>query len=220
MSFTDLQSIDHAVHACTNCALSEQRTKAVPGEGASNAGIMFIGEGPGYHEDRQGRPFVGPAGQLLDKLLASIGLKRADVYITNMVKCRPPSNRDPFPGEIQACSGYLDAQVKLIAPRVIVTLGRHSFGRFFPSESISKARGKARTWKGQTIFPIYHPAAAGRTAQSGADARARRGLPEAEDDAGEQCCPCSAAGAGRAAAFATLDVLAVMRRVSPCPGCV
>jgi DNA polymerase len=148
------------VRGCTKCALSATRTKAVPGEGSPTAAIMFIGEGPGYHEDQQGRPFVGPAGQLLDKLLASIGLKRADVYITNMVKCRPPNNRDPFPGEIQACSGYLDAQVRLIKPKVIVTLGRHSFGRFFPGDTISKARGKARQWNGLTIFPIYHPAAA------------------------------------------------------------
>jgi DNA polymerase len=156
----DLPALDRQVHGCTKCALSVTRTKAVPGEGSPTAAIMFIGEGPGYHEDQQGRPFVGPAGQLLDKLLASIGLKRADVYITNMVKCRPPNNRDPFPGEIQACSGYLDEQVRLIKPKVIVTLGRHSFGKFFPGDTISKARGKPRQWNGQTIFPIYHPAAA------------------------------------------------------------
>ncbi|MBM3947973.1 MAG: uracil-DNA glycosylase [SAR202 cluster bacterium] len=158
--FPDLATLDRQVHGCTKCALSATRTKAVPGEGSPTAAIVFIGEGPGYHEDQQGRPFVGPAGHLLDKLLDSIGLKRADVYITNMVKCRPPNNRDPFPGEIQACSGYMDEQLRLIGPKVVVTLGRHSFGKFFPGDTISKARGRPRQWNGWTIFPIYHPAAA------------------------------------------------------------
>ncbi len=148
------------VASCTLCALSQTRTQAVPGDGSISADLMFVGEGPGYHEDQQGKPFVGPAGQLLDKLLASIGLGRQDVYIANMVKCRPPGNRDPLPGEIQACQPYLDRQMQIISPKVVVTLGRFSFSKFFPGEAISKARGKPRTWNGRTIFPMYHPAAA------------------------------------------------------------
>jgi DNA polymerase len=121
---------------------------------------MFIGEGPGYHEDRQGRPFVGPAGQFLEELLASIGTGRERVFIANMVKCRPPQNRDPLPAEIAACSKYLDRQIELINPRLIVTLGRFSLGRFFPGESISRARGKVREKDGRYIYPVMHPAAA------------------------------------------------------------
>ncbi len=121
---------------------------------------MFIGEGPGFYEDRDGRPFIGQAGQLLDELLASIGLRRDDVFITNMVKCRPPNNRDPLPEEILACRTHLDKQLEMISPKVVVTLGRHSFSKFFPGEAISKARGKSRSWKGRTVFPMYHPAAA------------------------------------------------------------
>ena len=121
---------------------------------------MFIGEGPGYNEDQQGRPFVGQAGQYLEELLASIGFSRDEVYITNMVKCRPPNNRDPFPGEIQACSKYLDVQIKLVQPRVIVTLGRHSLGKFLPGETIGKTHGKPRQVGNLIVYPIYHPAAA------------------------------------------------------------
>ena len=148
------------IRGCTLCSLSEKRTNAVPGEGARDAGIMFIGEGPGFYEDRDGLPFVGPAGQFLNELLRSIGLSREDVYITNMLKCRPPNNRDPLPGEIGACRPYLDAQMEMISPKVVVTLGRFSFGKFFPGESIGKARGKPRGWKNLTVFPMYHPAAA------------------------------------------------------------
>ena len=155
--FDDLVQV---VHSCTLCSLSQKRTTAVPGEGSRTADIVFVGEGPGYHEDRQGRPFVGPAGQFLDQLLASIGLKREDVYITNMIKCRPPNNRDPLPGEIAACRPYLDRQLDMIRPRVVVTLGRYSFTKFAPGESIGKARGTPRKWNGLTIYPIYHPAAA------------------------------------------------------------
>ena len=132
----------------------------MPGEGAPNASLMFIGEGPGFNEDRQGRPFVGAAGQFLDELLHSIGLKREDVFITNMVKCRPPNNRDPFPGEISACSRHLDAQIQTIGPKVIVPLGRHALARWFPKDSISKVRARPRVFDGITIFPLYHPAAA------------------------------------------------------------
>jgi len=133
---------------------------AVPGEGPENADLMFIGEAPGYNEDRQGRPFVGAAGQFLEQLLASIGLTREQVFITNMVKCRPPSNRDPFPGEVAACRTYLDRQIEVLRPRVVVTLGRHSLAKFLPKESIGKVRGKARRLGGFILCPMYHPAAA------------------------------------------------------------
>ena len=142
------------------CNLAGGRTNAVPGEGASDASLMFIGEGPGFNEDRQGRPFVGPAGQFLDELLRSIGLDRSSVFITNMVKCRPPNNRDPFPGEIEACSAYLDAQIDAIKPKVIVPLGRHALARWFPNESIGKLRARPRRFGDITLFPLYHPAAA------------------------------------------------------------
>lgn len=156
----DYQELHQQIKKCPLCRLSETRKEAVPGEGSLSAEIMFIGEGPGYNEDRQGRPFVGQAGHLLNELLASVGLKREDVYITNMVKCRPPNNCDPQADEIKACVPYLDRQIELIAPKVIVALGRHSFGKFFPGESISKARGKPRRWKDIVIYPMYHPAAA------------------------------------------------------------
>jgi DNA polymerase len=121
---------------------------------------MFIGEGPGYQEDRQGRPFVGPAGKFLEELLASIGLRRQEVFIANMIKCRPPQNRDPLPSEMAACSKYLDRQIQLVNPKLIVTLGRFSLARFFPGESISRARGRAREKDGGLVYPIMHPAAA------------------------------------------------------------
>ena len=157
---TEFDILVQQVHDCTLCSLSTKRTKAVPGEGSRSAEIVFIGEGPGFYEDQQGRPFVGPAGKLLDELLSSIGLNRDNVYITNMIKCRAPNNRDPLPGEIKACAPYLDRQLEMIKPKIVVTLGRYSFTRWFPDESISKARGKLRTWNGLTIFPMYHPAAA------------------------------------------------------------
>ncbi len=156
----DLDALRQQIRACRLCNLAEGRTTAVPGEGASDASLMFIGEGPGFNEDRQGRPFVGPAGQFLDELLRSIGLNRGDVFITNMVKCRPPNNRDPFPGEIEACSAYLDAQIAAINPKVIVPLGRHALARWFPNQSISKLRARAQRFGDTIVFPLYHPAAA------------------------------------------------------------
>ena len=159
-TMSEFDDLVQQINTCTLCSLSEKRTRAVPGEGSRTAEIVFIGEGPGFYEDRDGRPFVGPAGHLLDELLASIDLKREDVYITNMVKCRPPNNRDPLPGEMQACQPYLDKQLDMISPKVVVTLGRHSFSKFFPGESISRARGKPRRWKNHMIYPMYHPAAA------------------------------------------------------------
>ena len=155
-----LEEVSLLVSRCTDCDLHSSRTNAVPGEGYAGAELMFIGEGPGAQEDRQGRPFVGPAGQFLEELLASIGLRRHQVYIANMVKCRPPQNRDPLPGEIAACSKYLNRQIELVDPALIVTLGRFSLARFFPGESISRARGRLREKDGRRIYPIMHPAAA------------------------------------------------------------
>ena len=154
-----LEDLDQRVRNCTDCPLHGSRTNAVPGEGPADAEILFIGEGPGFHEDRQGRPFVGPAGNFLEELLQSIGMSRDQVYIANMVKCRPPNNRDPAPSEISACSKYLDRQIELINPLLIVTLGRFSMARFLPGQSISRARGRLRPVGGRHIFPIMHPAA-------------------------------------------------------------
>ena len=156
----NLDEVASSVRSCTDCPLHRGRSNAVPGEGSPSAHLMFIGEGPGFHEDRQGRPFVGPAGQLLEGLLASIGTNRDEVFIANMVKCRPPDNRDPQPSEISACSKYLDRQIELVDPKIIVTLGRFSLGRFFPGESITRARGRLRQKDGRLIFPVLHPAAA------------------------------------------------------------
>ena len=154
-----LERVAQLVRTCTDCPLGRGRTNAVPGEVNPQAEVMFIGEGPGYQEDRQGRPFVGPAGKLLDGLLASMGTHRDDVFIANMVKCRPPDNRDPSPAEMAACTKYLDRQIELVNPKLIVTLGRFAFGRYFPGEGITKARGKLREKDGRKIFPVLHPAA-------------------------------------------------------------
>lgn len=150
---------------CKLCRLCEGRTHAVPGEVSWNAKIMFVGEGPGREEDLQGRPFVGAAGKLLDKLIESIGMTRSDVFITNVVKCRPPNNRDPLPDEVEACWPYLEAQIKMIKPKLIVTLGRHSMGRFLPGLKISQVHGQPKRAKGiwqerQVYLPLYHPAVA------------------------------------------------------------
>jgi DNA polymerase len=145
---------------CHKCDIARLRTKVVPGEGAENADIIFIGEAPGWHEDQQGRPFVGQAGQFLDKLLASINLKRQQVYIANVIKCRPPDNRDPLPMEIQNCCQWLDSQIEIIKPKMIVTLGRHSMARYFPGKSISKIHGTAQKRDGVLCYAMYHPAAA------------------------------------------------------------
>jgi uracil-DNA glycosylase len=145
---------------CQDCELAKHRTRVVPGEGSERADVLFIGEAPGWHEDQQGRPFVGPAGQFLDQLLASIGLRREEVYIANVIKCRPPQNRDPLPSEIQACRKWLDRQIEFIHPKMIVTLGRYSLARYFPNESIGKIHGKARKLDDVIYYPMYHPAAA------------------------------------------------------------
>ena len=154
-----LAELEGLVRSCTDCPLHAGRTHAVPGEGPADAELLFIGEGPGAQEDRQGRPFVGPAGNFLEELLQSIGMSREQVYIANMVKCRPPNNRDPMPGEIAACRKYLDRQIELIDPLLIVTLGRFSMARFLPGQSISRVRGRLRQVDGRRIFPIMHPAA-------------------------------------------------------------
>jgi DNA polymerase len=156
----DLTTLADEVRACTLCGLSAGRKNAVPGEGPARAEIMLIGEGPGYHEDQQGRPFVGPSGQFLNELLASAGYKREEVFIANVVKCRPPGNRDPQPEEIQACGAYLDRQIALVNPKVIVTLGRFSMARWFPGQKISAIHGKAKRVDGRTIVAMFHPAAA------------------------------------------------------------
>jgi uracil-DNA glycosylase family 4 len=155
-----LETIASEVAACTKCPLHHSRTKPVPGEGPSSAQIMFIGEGPGFHEDQSGRPFVGASGNFLTELIESIGLKREDVFIANVVKCRPPGNRDPEPEEIQACQSYLDRQIELINPKVVVTLGRFSMARWFPSARISRIHGQARQFGSRMVVPMYHPAAA------------------------------------------------------------
>jgi len=160
MSAEVLAQIAKEVAVCTKCELCKGRTKAVPGEGSANATVMFIGEAPGYHEDQQGRPFIGPSGQLLDRMFKALKMTRQDVYIGNVVKCRPPQNRDPKPEEIEACKPYLDRQIAAINPRVIVTLGRFSMARWWPGGRISQLHGQAKTEGGRIIMPMFHPAAA------------------------------------------------------------
>ncbi len=155
-----LDTIASEVRVCLRCPLGKERTHAVPGEGPANARIMFIGEGPGYHEDVQGRPFVGASGQYLDELLAGIRLRRKDVFIANVVKCRPPGNRDPEPVELAACRDYLDRQIALILPEVVVTLGRFSMQRYFPGQSITRIHGQPKRVGDVYYLPLFHPAAA------------------------------------------------------------
>jgi uracil-DNA glycosylase family 4 len=155
-----LQQIAKEVNVCTKCQLHYSRKKGVPGEGPASSEIMFIGEGPGFHENEQGRPFVGAAGRFLEELLAGIGMKREDVFIGNVVKCRPPGNRDPQAEELAACDLYLDRQIAAINPKVIVTLGRFSMAKFIPNGKISAIHGQAMNVKGRLIVAMYHPAAA------------------------------------------------------------
>lgn len=155
-----MNEIVQQVSNCMLCGLGSGRTKAVPGEGPVTAEVMCIGEGPGFYEDRDGRPFVGAAGKFLSELLGHAGLKREEVYITNVVKCRPPNNRDPMPEELLACRAYLVRQIEIIHPRVIVTLGRFSMAYFLPDARISGIHGQARLVQGKIIIPMYHPAAA------------------------------------------------------------
>ena len=157
---TPLTDLCNEVSSCRDCELAKTRTLVVPGEGSENASIMFIGEAPGFYEDQQGRPFVGAAGKFLDELLASIDLDRSKVYICNVIKCRPPGNRDPLPAEVDACRKWLDRQIEMISPKAIVTLGRHSMAKFFPGATIGKIHGTARQIDGRIYFAMYHPAAA------------------------------------------------------------
>ncbi|MGB9959180.1 MAG: type-4 uracil-DNA glycosylase [Candidatus Bathyarchaeales archaeon] len=163
-----LEAVASEVRACVKCGLWRTRKNAVPGEGNPNAKIMFVGEAPGYWEDVKGRPFVGAAGKFLDMLLAEAGLSRSEVFIGNVLKCRPPGNREPLPSEIQTCTPYLDRQIKAIAPKLIVTLGNHSTAYIFsraglPFNGITQARGKFYQVNvlglAVTVFPTFHPAA-------------------------------------------------------------
>ncbi len=155
-----LKQVAEEVAVCQKCQLHYGRKRAVPGEGPSNAKIMFIGEGPGFYENEQGRPFVGAAGKFLEELLAGIGMRREQVFIGNVVKCRPPGNRDPLPEEIGACNNYLDRQIAAINPQVIVTLGRYSMAKFLPNAKISVVHGQSFQINGRLVVPMYHPAAA------------------------------------------------------------
>ena len=161
-----LEAVAAEVRDCTRCGLAAGRTRAVPGEGSPETEVVFVGEGPGFNEDKQGRPFVGAAGGFLTELLGTVGWRREDVFITNVVKCRPPGNRDPEPAEIAACAPYLARQLAVIDPSLVVTLGRHSLGTFLPGARIGQAHGTARppaasAWAdGALVFAMYHPAAA------------------------------------------------------------
>lgn len=155
-----LNTIREEILHCQKCPLAKGRKNAVPGEGPASVDIMFIGEGPGYHENEQGKPFVGQAGMFLDELLTAADLKREDVFITNVVKCRPPSNRDPMPEELTACAHYLDEQIALLNPKVIVTLGRFSMAKFIENGKISQIHGKSQNIGKRLIVTMYHPAAA------------------------------------------------------------
>jgi uracil-DNA glycosylase family 4 len=156
----ELNEVAREVVACTRCRLHSSRKKSVPGEGPADADLLFIGEGPGFHENEQGRPFVGNAGSFLEQLLGLINLKREQVFICNVVKCRPPGNRDPMPDEIECCRAYLDRQIEAINPSVIVTLGRFSMARYFGSAKISAIHGQASMVDGKVIVAMFHPAAA------------------------------------------------------------
>ena len=155
-----LAQIAAEVAVCEKCALYHSRKKSVPGEGPAESEIMFIGEGPGFHENEQGRPFVGAAGQFLDELLGQAGLKRSDVWIGNVVKCRPPGNRDPLPEELSACNEYLERQIAAINPKIIITLGRHSMGKYMPGAKISQVHGQMRRLGDRFVIAMFHPAAA------------------------------------------------------------
>ena len=155
-----LAQVAAEVSVCTKCTLHHSRKLAVPGEGPANAEIMLIGEGPGYHENELGRPFVGAAGSFLNDLLGQAGLKRSDVWIGNIVKCRPPGNRDPMPEEISTCNEYLERQIAAIDPKIIITLGRYSMGKFMPGAKISQVHGQMRRVGDRFVIAMFHTAAA------------------------------------------------------------
>ncbi|HET6594074.1 MAG TPA: uracil-DNA glycosylase [Anaerolineales bacterium] len=156
-----LEKLAKNIKVCTLCELHRSRTEAVPGEGPTHTEIMFIGEGPGASEDKQGRPFVGASGKFLDQLLEQAGVTRTEVFITNVVKCRPPGNRDPLPDEIEICtSNYLEHQIEIINPSIIVTLGRHSMNLFFKGAKITQIHGQMRKVGDRFVIAMFHPAAA------------------------------------------------------------
>lgn len=155
-----LQPVYEAIADCPNCILARTRSRTVPGSGPITADLMFVGEAPGQREDELGLPFVGRSGQFLDQLLERIDLTRRDVYVTNVVKCRPPENRDPRPDEMAACNDYLEQQIALVNPRVIATLGRFSMARWFPDARISRIHGQGKQADDRYVIPMYHPAAA------------------------------------------------------------
>src|SRR5438105_13497129 len=158
MVVESLEVIGAEVRACRLCKLCQTRTVGVPGEGSPTAEILFIGEGPGFHEDQQGRPFVGAAGQLLTEMLGVIGLQREEVFITNVVRCRPPGNRDPLPDELAACDAYTQRQIAVLDPKLIVTLGRYSMARFVGTGPMRDLHGRTREWNGINCLAMYHPA--------------------------------------------------------------
>jgi uracil-DNA glycosylase family 4 len=155
----ELEVVHNEARVCTRCVLSQSRKMGVPGDGPADADLMFIGEAPGYWENEKGIPFVGAAGHLLEELLKTIGFDRSQVFITNVLKCRPPNNRDPLPDEIAACRPFLDQQLEIIQPKVIVTLGRHSSGRFFPPKAMRDMHGKPVQLGNSMAMATYHPAA-------------------------------------------------------------
>jgi uracil-DNA glycosylase len=158
---TELERVAAEAATCIRCRLSQSRTQVVFGQGDPHADLMFVGEAPGFHEDRQGLPFVGPSGQLLNRLLEGIGLRRQDVYIANVVKSRPPSNRDPLPDEIAACRPWLDAQIRLVDPKVVVTLGNFAAKTLLETTTgITRLRGRTYPFQGRVLLPTFHPAAA------------------------------------------------------------
>jgi len=165
MIVSELNQLAEQIRTCQRCRLAQTRLQAVPGEGPEHAPFLLIGEGPGFHEDRQGRPFVGKSGHLLTTLLASINLSRRDVFIANVVKCRPPDNRDPLPDEIEACRPYLERQIELIRPKLVITLGRISMARYFPGQSITRIHGQIKRVGEVGYVPMFHPAAALRNPQ-------------------------------------------------------
>jgi len=158
---TELEAVAAEAAGCTRCRLHQSRTQVVFGQGDPHADLMFVGEAPGFHEDRQGLPFVGPSGQLLNRLLEGIGLRREDVYICNVVKSRPPQNRDPQPDEIAACRPWLDAQIRLVDPKVVVTLGNFAAKTLLETTTgITRLRGRTHPFQGRVLLPTFHPAAA------------------------------------------------------------
>lgn len=212
-----LEAIATEVRSCRNCRLHEGRTRAVPGEGHASTEVMFVGEGPGFNEDRQGRPFVGRAGGLLNDLLATIGWKRDEVFITNIVKCRPPDNRDPEPDEVAACAPYLRRQLEVLDPALVVTLGRHSMGRFMPGARIGQVHGTyvaadpALGAREALAFAMYHPAAALRAPEIDRQSRDdMRGVPLALVEARRR-------RAGRDAVAETVELAAGEAARDPAP---